>query len=132
MPMTGTFRNEALGLESIYIQKIDIAERLGFLKYAIAIGEGRPIIGQILYDLSDYAQTRLEPQKSLFDHYAFPFERRKQLSEQAFRARVGAYLELYLAGMELDPSDIVDYLENWLDCARSNLVLSDLEDGLAS
>jgi anti-sigma B factor antagonist len=112
-------------VESLFRLRIDIGERLEFLRYSIAIGEGKAILGQILFDLFYYAQECFGLNRVAQQQLLLPSEQRCIQAEQRFRERIERYLSRYNSGVELDPSEVAGYVQNWL--ASTSMISGEFE-----
>jgi hemerythrin len=120
MPVSKAGIDEALWINQLYIQKIDIKERLEFLKDAISMGQGRAIVGQILFDLVDYSLERFNFEEDRYSRYLFPEEEEKNSAYQQFRQVIGNYYDCFNKGLSVSPFEIVDYLDTWLAVENLN------------
>jgi anti-sigma B factor antagonist len=105
---------KGLDVESLFRLRLDIGERLEFLRYSIAIGEGRAILGQILFDLFYYAQEHFGLNRIVQQQVLLPSEQKWIQTEQRFRGRIERYLSRYNSGFELDPAEVACYVQSWL------------------
>jgi hypothetical protein len=89
-----------------------VPSRLSFLRYAISLGEGHLILGQILFDLEDYLCELIDPENDPYSPYLFPEEERRRTARLRFLAVVEGWLEETRRGRARSPSEIADLLES--------------------
>jgi hypothetical protein len=100
-----------------YIQPIDIKERLEFLQYAMTVGQGDRILGQILYDLEDYVFEFFD-EEDPYCHELFPEEEERKCTQRQFPEKVERFLARYKKGLRISPLEVSSYLEDWLAADR--------------
>jgi hypothetical protein len=88
-----------------------LAERLGFLRYAISIGEGSSILGQILLDLEEQTLKLIDPEDDPRSPYLFPEEEDKRALLRRLRATVERYRDRAGSGIAVSPVELADELE---------------------
>jgi hypothetical protein len=98
----------------LYIQRIDIRERLSFLQYAMKLGQGERILGQVLYDVDDYAYEHFSDEKEQHCPYLFPEEEEKRCAQRQFLRKIAGFLARYKKGLQVNPLELSSYLADWI------------------
>jgi hypothetical protein len=99
-----------LGIDRIYEQNIDPAERLRFLEFAISLGKGQEIVSQIIYDLHDYAEETFNPDEDCIDPFLFDEYGRENRDCLEFRKEIDLYYFNLRMGVEIDALDFAGHL----------------------
>ena len=97
-----------------YIQRIDIRERLLFLQYAMKLGQGDRIVGQVLYDVDDYAYDHFSDEEEQYGRYLFPEDEEKRCAQRQFLKKITTLLARYKKGSQVSPLELSTFLEDWI------------------
>jgi len=95
------------------MSNLDIVERLTFLQDAIGIGKGEVIIGQIVVDLLDFAEDQCYAD-DIGACYLFPEFEEDKSAHRELREKMEFFYYCFQAKMEIDPSEVRHYLEEWI------------------
>jgi hemerythrin len=101
-------------IDRIYIQNIDLMERLAFLQEAIRIGKGQVIVGQIINDLLDYAQEHFGQEEDYLQPYLYAEYEEHKVSHREFREKVEYFYYCFQMGAEIDAAEVADFLQGWI------------------
>jgi hypothetical protein len=97
-----------------YIQRIDIQERLSFLQYAMKLGQGDCILGQILVDMDDYAYERFGDEEDQCCPCLFPADEKERYAQRQFLGKIAGFLARYKKGLRVSPLELSNFLEDWI------------------
>jgi len=100
-------------LDRMYRQSVDIVERLTFLQDAIGIGKGDVIIGQIVFDLLEFAEDKCYADDIGAD-YLFPEFEEDKSAHRELREKMEFFYYCFQARMEIDPSEVHHFLAKWI------------------
>jgi hypothetical protein len=105
---------------TLYTQDIDIMERFAFLLDAVNTGKGEVVVGQVIYDLHDYAQDLCNIDEDIFSNYIFPDYGHQKQANCCFKETMEDYYKKILMKKEIEPTKIVEFLKNWIADQFSN------------
>lgn len=103
-----------VGIDYIYRSRIDLFERLDFLQDAIGLGKGEIIVGQVVYDLLEYAEDRCYVDDNATD-YLFPEFERQKCAHFKLKEKMEYYYFCVQVHAPINPIDVCDYLEQWIE-----------------
>ena len=95
------------------MSNLDIVERLTFLQDAIGIGKGEVIIGQIVVDLLGFAEDQCYAD-DIGAYYLFAEFEEDKSAHRELREKMEFFYYCSQAEMEIDPSEVRHYLEEWI------------------
>lgn len=96
-----------------YIQQIDIRERFGFLLYAMSLGQGDRVAGQVLYDVDDYASDFFDEEEQ-YVRFLFPEDEARRCAQRQFLKKIASLLSRYERGIQISPLELSVCLEDWI------------------
>jgi hypothetical protein len=100
-----------------YQHRINPHERLKFLQFAISQGEGNLIVGQILYDLLDYANEQRHKDGRRDTSEASGKIELITLANQHLLKTIEHCRSEQLSGGTVNPTKLAEYLECWVEIA---------------
>jgi hypothetical protein len=115
MPYINSEKAHILGLDQIYKPDIDLLERLDFLQDAISIGKGQEIVGQIIYDLMDYAQDNLNLDEPCLQLWLFNEFEEYKIFHNEFKDKIEYYYFYLQMGVEIDAVEVASFLREWIE-----------------
>ncbi|MGE5483106.1 MAG: bacteriohemerythrin [Bacteroidota bacterium] len=114
MPLVTWQQNYSVNVDMLDRQHQKLIDLINELHSAMAGGQGRAVLGNVLAGLGEYTRVHFATEENYMQKYGYPGYEQHQTQHQFFVNKLDQFRQDFAAGRFTVTQDVLSFLRDWL------------------